>query len=82
MITLGYQWDQGSNSIVSKWVFSWEWGVVGVALELVPTSVFMLGSDTSQGTTEHLKENTPEQLSSCLGNGSPSEVQVAMLGAC
>ena len=56
--------------------------MVGVALELVPTSIFMLGSDTSQGTPGHLKENTPEQLSSCLGNGSLSEVQVAMLGAC
>ena len=74
--------ERRSNVVNSKWVFSWEWGVVGVALELVPTSIFMLGSDTSQGTPGHLKENTPEQLSSCLGNGSLSEVQVAMLGAC
>ena len=74
--------ERRSNVVNSKWAFSWEWGVVGVALELVLTSVFMLGSDTSQATAEHLKENALEQLSSCLGNGSPSEVQVAMLGAC
>ena len=74
--------ERRSNVVNLKWTFSWEWGVVGVALELVPTSVFMLSSDTSQGTARHPKDNIPEQLSSCPGNGSPSEVQVAMLGAC
>ena len=29
-------------------MFRWEWGVVRVALEMVPTSVAMLGSDTPQ----------------------------------
>ena len=53
-----------------------------VALELVPTSVLMLGSDTSQGTARHPKDNTPEQLSSCSGNGSLRKAQVAMLGVC
>ena len=56
--------------------------MVGVALELVPTLVFMLGSGTSQGTVGHPKDGSPEQLSSYLGNGSLSEVQVVMLGAC
>ena len=56
--------------------------MVGVALELVPTLVFMLGSGTSQGIAGHQKDKSPEQLSSCPGNGSPSEVQVVMLGAC
>ena len=56
--------------------------MVVMALELVPTSVFMLGRGTSQGTTGHSKGNTPEQLSFCPGNGSPSKAQVAMLGAC
>ena len=56
--------------------------MVGVALELVPTLVFMLGSGTSQGTAGHLKDGSPEQLSSCPGNGSLSKVQVVMIGAC
>ena len=44
--------------------------MVGVALELVPTLVLMLDSDTSHGIAGHPKDNTPEQLSSCSGNGS------------
>ena len=56
--------------------------MIGVALELVLTSVFMLGSGTSQGTVGHPKDDTLEQLSSCPGNGSSSKVQVVMLGAC
>ena len=56
--------------------------MVVVALELVPTSKFMLGSGTYQGTVGHSKGDTPEQLSSCPRNGSPSEAQVAMLGVC
>ena len=53
-----------------------------MTLELVPTSVLMLDSDTSQGTAGHPKDNTLEQSSFCLGNGSPSKAQVAMLGVC
>ena len=53
-----------------------------VALEQVPTSVLMLGSDTSQGIARHLKDNTPKQLSSCPRNGSLRKAQVAMLGVC
>ena len=53
-----------------------------VALELVPTSVLMLSSDTSQGTARHPKDNTLKQLSSCPGNGSLRKAQVAMLGVC
>ena len=74
--------ERGSNVVNSKWVFSWEFGVARVALELVPTSALMLGSDTSQGIAGHSKDNTPEQLSSCLGNGSQRKAQVAMLGVC
>ena len=74
--------ERGSNVVNSKWVFSWECGAAGVALELVPTSVLMLGSDTSQGIARHLKDNTPKQLSSCPRNGSLRKAQVAMLGVC
>ena len=56
--------------------------MAGVALELVPTSVLMLGSSTFQGTVGHPKDNTPEQLSSCPRNGSLHKAQVAMLGVC
>ena len=44
--------ERMSNVVILKWVFSWEWGVVKVALELVPTSGGMFGSDTSPGDTE------------------------------
>ena len=74
--------ERESNVVNSKWVFSWECGAAGVALELVPTSVLMLGSDTSQGIAGHSKDNTPKQLSSCPGNGSLRKAQVAMLGVC
>ena len=56
--------------------------MVGVALELVPTSALMLGNNTSQGTAGHLKDNTPRAIVFLPGNGSPSEVQVAILGVC
>ena len=56
--------------------------MAGVALELVPTSVLMLGNSTFQGTVGHPKDNTLEQLSSCLGNGSLCKAQVVMLGVC
>ena len=38
MITLCGQWERGSNVVIAKWVFSWEWGVVRVALGLAPHS--------------------------------------------
>ena len=56
--------------------------MAGVALELVPTLILMLGNNTSQGTAGHPKDNTPEQLSSCPRNGSLCKAQVAMLGVC
>ena len=34
-----------SNIVDRRWVFRWEWDVVRVALEIVPTSVGMLDSD-------------------------------------
>ena len=74
--------ERESNVVNSKWVFSWECSAAGVALELVPTSVLMLGSSTFQGTVGHPKDNTLEQLSSCLGNGSLCKAQVVMLGVC
>ena len=36
--------------------------MVGVALELVPTSVWMLGSDISQDTARYPKDNTPRAI--------------------
>ena len=56
--------------------------MAGVALELVPTLILMLGNNTSQGTAGHPKDNTPKQLSSCPRNGSLRKAQVAMLGVC
>ena len=46
--------ERRSNVIIPKWVFSWEWGLVRVALELVPTLEDLFGSDTPLGNTEHL----------------------------
>ena len=46
--------ERRSNVIILKWVFSWEWGVVRVALELVPTLEDLSSSDTLQGNTKHL----------------------------
>ena len=54
--------ERRSSVVNSMWTFSWEWGVVRVALELVPTSALMLGSNTSQGTVEHPKDNTPRAI--------------------
>ena len=34
-----------SNVIILKWVFSWEWRVIRMALELVPTLEDLSGSD-------------------------------------
>ena len=40
----------------------WEWSVVRVALELVPTSVHMLGNDTPQGTVGYARDGVSECL--------------------
>ena len=50
-----------------KWVFRWEWSVVRVALELVPTPVDMLSSDIPQGTAEYTRDGVFEHLSYCSG---------------
>ena len=43
-------------------MFSWEWGVVRVALELVPTSrEVMFGVDISQEVVGHPGYSLPEQ---------------------
>ena len=41
--------------------------MVRVALELVPTSVDMLGSDIPQGTAGHTRDGVSKCLSSCSG---------------
>ena len=43
-----------------------------MALEMVLTSIDMLGSDIPQGIAGHTRNGVPERLSSCLGCGSPS----------
>ena len=54
--------ERRSNVVNSKWVFSWERGVVGVTLELVPTSVELLGSNIPQGIIEQPRDNTPRAI--------------------
>ena len=39
--------------------------MVRVALELVPTLVDMLGSDTPQGTAKYARDDVSERLSYC-----------------
>ena len=56
--------------------------MVRVALEMVPTSVDMLGRDIQQGTTQHIGDGVLERLSTCSGCGLPSNAQVAEEGAC
>ena len=51
--------------------------MVRVALEMVPTSVDMLGSDIPQGTAKHTRDGIPERLSSCSGCGLPSKAWAA-----
>ena len=48
-----------SNVINLKWVFSWEWKVVRMALGLVPMLEDLSGSDPSQGDTVHLGTHLP-----------------------
>ena len=56
------EWEKRSNVIILKWVFSWEWGVVRVASELVRTLEDMSGNNTLQGNTEHRRTHLPEKL--------------------
>ena len=48
-------------------MFRWEWAEVGVALELVPTPIGMLGSDVPRSTAGHIRDGVSEHLSSCSG---------------
>ena len=41
----------------------WEWNVVRVALELVPTPVDMLDNDTLQGTAGYTRDGVLERHS-------------------
>ena len=63
-------------------MFRWEWVMVRVALEMVPTSVDMLSIDIQQGTTGHTRDGVPERLSSCSRCGVSSNAQVTKEGAC
>ena len=56
--------------------------MVRMALEMVPTSVDMLGSDIQQGTAGHTRDGVPKHLSTCSGCGLPSNAQAAEEGAC
>ena len=56
--------------------------MVRVALEIVHTSVDMLGSNIPQGIVGHTRDGIPERLSTCLGCGSSSKAQAAEHGAC
>ena len=56
--------------------------MVRMALEMVPTSVDMLGRDIQQGTARHTRDGVPEHLSTCSGCGLPSNAQVVEEGAC
>ena len=54
-----------------------------MALEMVPTSVDMLGSDIQQGTAGHTRDGgVPKHLSTCSGCGLLSNAQAAEEGAC
>ena len=63
-------------------MFRWEWGVVRVALEMVPTSVDMLDNDIQQGIARHTRDGVPERLSTWSGCGLPSNAQVVEEGVC
>ena len=60
----------------------WEWGVVRVPLEMIPTSVDMQDSDIQQGTAGHTRDGVPKHLSTCSGCGLPSNAQAVEEGAC
>ena len=53
-----------------------------VALEMVPTSVDILGRDIQQGIALHIRDGVPERLSTCSGCGLPSNALAAEEGAC
>ena len=59
-----------------------EWGVVRVALEMVPTSVDMQDSDIQQGTAGHTRDGLLKHLSTSLRCGLPSNARAAEEGAC
>ena len=63
-------------------MFRWGWGVIRVALELVPTSVELLSSSMPRDTTGQPGNDTPGQLSLCSGSGSQSIIQVTWCGMC
>ena len=54
------EWERRSNVVILKWVISWEWGVVRVALELIPTLEDLSSSDTPLGNSKHLETHLPE----------------------
>ena len=56
--------------------------MVRVALEMVPTSIDMLGKDIQQGITLHTRDGVPKHLSTCSGCGLPSNAQAVEKGAC
>ena len=56
--------------------------MVRVALEMVPTSIDMLGKDIQQGITLHTRDGVPKHLSTCSGCGLPSNAQAVEEGAC
>ena len=53
-----------SSVINTKWVFSWKWGVVRVASELIPRLEDLPRGDVSQGNTEHPGPHFPGKLHS------------------
>ena len=56
--------------------------MVRVALEMVLTSVDMLGNDIPKGTIKHSRNGVLERLSSCSGCGSSSKARAVEQGAC
>ena len=64
MITFLVSGKRRSNVVILKWVFSWEWGVVKMASELILTLEDLPSGDVSQGNTEHLGSHLPRKLHS------------------
>ena len=56
--------------------------MVRVALEMVLTSVDMLGNDIPKGTVEHSRDGVLECFPTCSGCGLLSNAQTAEEGAC
>ena len=53
MITFLVSGKRRSNVVILKWVFSWEWGVVKMASELILTLEDLPSGDVSQGNTDY-----------------------------